>query len=237
MSLQRRRLMLMQQTKGNEYIQFADAEVERICVANWSSDGVGLTYDDAAKVTDIGTKFRDNSVITSFDEFQYFTSVTNVPYAGFRQCKLMTHITLGDSLVTLNNYAFYRCYALTDLDTNNVTSIGAHAVRECSALTAINAPHATSIGDSALRSNAKLTTIKLPSATSIAQYALYDLKALQVMVLGAATVCTASASGFMANVPTSCKIYVPDSLVDTYKVTSPWSTRASQIYPLSEYTD
>ena len=235
--MMRRRLMLMQQTKGKEYIQFADAEAERICVANWSSDGVGLTYDDAAKVTDIGTKFRDNSVITSFDEFRYFTSVTNVPYAGFRQCKLMTHITLPDSIVTLNSYAFYRCYALTDLDTNGVTSIGANAVRECSTLASVNAPYATSIGDSALRSNPKLTTIKFPSATSIAQYALYDLKALQVLVLGAASICTASASGFLTSVPTSCKIYVPDSLVDSYKATSPWSTRASQIYPLSEYTD
>ena len=231
------RRRLMGAGASDEYIQFADPEVERICVANWSSDGVGLTYDDAAKVTDIGTKFRDNSVITSFDEFRYFTSVTNVPYAGFRQCKLMTHITLPDSLVTLNSYAFYRCYALTDLDTNGVTSIGANAVRECSTLASVNAPYATSIGDNALRSNPKLTTIKFPSATSIAQYVLYDLKALQVLVLGAASICTASASGFLTNVPTSCKIYVPDSLVDSYKATSPWSTRASQIYPLSEYTD
>lgn len=31
------------------------------------------------------------------------------------------------------------------------------------------------------------------------------------------------------------KIYVPDDAVETYKTTSPWSTYASRIYPMSEY--
>lgn len=31
------------------YIKFADPEVERICVENWSSDGIGLTKEDAKK--------------------------------------------------------------------------------------------------------------------------------------------------------------------------------------------
>ena len=35
--------------------------------------------------------------------------------------------------------------------------------------------------------------------------------------------------------PTFSKIYVPDDAVDTYKTTSPWSTYANRIYPISEY--
>ena len=31
------------------------------------------------------------------------------------------------------------------------------------------------------------------------------------------------------------KIYVPDDAVETYKTSSPWSTYASRIYPMSEY--
>ena len=50
-----------------KYIVFADPVVEQICVANFSSDGIGVLTEDAAKVTDIGTIFNGNTEITSFD--------------------------------------------------------------------------------------------------------------------------------------------------------------------------
>lgn len=55
----------------SKYIKFADPVVEQICL-KWSSDGIGLTPEDAAKVTDIGTTFKGNTEITSFDEFEKF---------------------------------------------------------------------------------------------------------------------------------------------------------------------
>ena len=47
------------------YIRFADPEVEAICVANWSSDGVGLTTADAAAVTSLSqikTAFNETAI-------------------------------------------------------------------------------------------------------------------------------------------------------------------------------
>ena len=55
-----------------KYIVFKDPVVEQICVSNFSSDGVGVTEEDAAKVTSIDTIFRENTEIVSFDELQYF---------------------------------------------------------------------------------------------------------------------------------------------------------------------
>ena len=58
-------------------IEFEDPAVEKICVANWDTDGDGsLSYAEAAAVKSIGTVFRSNKSITSFDEFQFFTGIT-----------------------------------------------------------------------------------------------------------------------------------------------------------------
>ena len=66
------------------YITFADPEVERICIENWSSDGVGLTYEDAAAVTDLNSFFRFSSIKT-FEELQYFTSLTSLSNHAFEK--------------------------------------------------------------------------------------------------------------------------------------------------------
>ena len=39
----------------------------------------------------------------------------------------------------------------------------------------------------------------------------------------------------MGQFPSTTKIYVPDEAVSTYKSTSPWSSYASRIYPISQY--
>lgn len=83
MSEMRRRL-IVKKTSG-KYIKFKDPVVEQICVSKWSSDGIGLTPEDAANVTDIGTTFTNNTEITSFDELEYF-GATIIPDSAFRLC-------------------------------------------------------------------------------------------------------------------------------------------------------
>lgn len=61
---------------GKDYIHFKDPLVRSICVQNFSSDGIGLTYEDAAAVTTFGTTFDGVTGITEFDELQYFTGLT-----------------------------------------------------------------------------------------------------------------------------------------------------------------
>ena len=80
-----------------KYIYFEDPEVERICIANFSSDGIGVTYEDAAQVTSINGVFYDNNQITKFNEFVYFTNIQDLWYNAFYNCPNLTEITLPDS--------------------------------------------------------------------------------------------------------------------------------------------
>ena len=91
-------------------ITFADANVKALCVANWDTNGDGnLSEAEAAAVTSLGTVFKSNTQITSFDEFQYFTGLTNIPMDAFYSCTGLTSIIIPDNVSTIGLYAFYNC--------------------------------------------------------------------------------------------------------------------------------
>ena len=133
------------------YIRFADDEVLRVLLANGIGDGQGITMSDAAGVTDNQfpvTLFRGNTVITSFDEFKYFTSLTQVrgnnsqsAPGAFGNCSNLKRISLGPNIQALGHYAFYNCASLEELtllrplEVKYIASFGL-----CGSLTKINVP-------------------------------------------------------------------------------------------------
>ena len=126
-------------TVGN--IVFADENVKSICVANWDTNGDGeLSYVEAAAVNSIGTVFRSNMDITSFDEFQYFTGLTLIADYAFSGCSNLTSIIIpaGAHYIAIGNYAFSSCSSLTNIFIpDHVTSIGEYAFSDCSNLVSI----------------------------------------------------------------------------------------------------
>ena len=119
------------------FISFIDDNVRRLCVANWDTDGNGmLSYEEAAAVTDLGSVFEDNADITSFDELQYFTSLTTIGDNAFFGCSKLASITLPENIVSIGDYAFASCKALTTFTIPaNVSEIGSNAFRACTGLT------------------------------------------------------------------------------------------------------
>lgn len=112
---------------GGYYVKFADAEVQRILVENFSSDGVGMTSEDIEKVTSIGTKFKANSTIETFGELVRFINVTALSNDAFQKCSKLKYITL-DNIKTIGSACFYNCSSL-DIDVNlpQLTSIGSYS--------------------------------------------------------------------------------------------------------------
>lgn len=84
------------------YIDFVDPAVRDICVANFDTDGDDvISIEEAAAVTDIGTLFKGNTSITSFDEFKYFTGITTCPNGAFNGCSNLESIKLPSSLTAI----------------------------------------------------------------------------------------------------------------------------------------
>ena len=189
----------------NQNIQFADAAVKAICVANWDTDGDGeLSMDEAAQVMDIGTLFKSNETITSFNELQYFTGLTIIGDSAFCKCSDLTSITIPESVnsirsyaffscnslksatipgsvITIGEFAFYRCTGLTSVILENgVTNIGHQVFGECTGLTEISIPNSvTSIGAFVFGSCISLASVTIPeSVTSISNTPFFGCSGL-----------------------------------------------------------
>lgn len=91
-----------------------DAEVLRILIAKGvSSDGIGITKEDAARVTDIGKWFSGTS-IKSFPELKEF-GITSLTPGTFQTCRSLTTLVLGYNVNFLGGSNFADCSALTTL--------------------------------------------------------------------------------------------------------------------------
>ena len=143
-----------------DYIEFADANVKAICVANWDTNGSGeLSYEEAAAVTDLGNVFNNKDNITSFDELQYFIGLTVIGDFAFQRCLGLTSIVIPNSVISIGNSAFSDCTSLTSIIIpNSVTSIESEVVANCNSLTQIVVEEGNTIYDSRENCNAIIET-------------------------------------------------------------------------------
>lgn len=245
-----RRRSMMTVGGGSPYIVFADPAVEAICVANWSTDGVGLTQADAAAVTSIGTVFKSNTSITSFNELDYFTHVTEIPVDAFNGCTALTEITLPPSLTTVRTGAFSGASSLATVHFNGPGNfyVMNRAFRGCPVSTfptlSIN-----QIQDSYAFYGNELTYIELPAnLSSIGSRAFIYIGAAKDVVvverrttppsLGNVQVFYRDSGGGSFYINTQLKIYVPysadHSILNAYKTTGNWTVYANYIFELDQ---
>ena len=142
-------------------------------------------------------------------------------------------LTIDESLhiEEIGASAFYGCSSLTTVDFPTVTSIGNSAFNSCSSLTTVDFPVVTSIGQFAFNSCSSLTTADFPAVTNIEDRAFYNCTSLTTLILrNTETVCAIKGSLVFRNTPIASGtgyIYVPSSLIESYKTATNWSTYAS----------
>ena len=125
---------------------------------------------------------------------------------------------------------------------NTVDSIGDEALTNSiidRSITEIRDNYATSIGYYAFMSCSALTTVDFPAVTRILDYAFYNCSALTTLILCSETMATLRDTNAFTNTPIASGtgyIYVPSSLINSYKTASNWSTYAAQFRALEDYT-
>lgn len=121
--------IVLEQDLLDKPIVFADATAKLICINSLHADlndDKEVSRREASMVTSssIGTCFQGCDM-TSFDEFQYFTGLTNIPEYAFNHCESLTTITLPNSVKTIGANTFGGCYQLQTLKMGSkVESIG-----------------------------------------------------------------------------------------------------------------
>lgn len=147
--------------------------------------------------------------------------------------------------------AFSGCGSLQTVKLPLVANIGQNAFCDCKTLKTVNFPLVTFINGSAFYQCETLETVDIGSTTYVSAYAFRRCFGLKAVILRSTAMSTLVATSAFLECyhilgivsatynPDGLKdgyIYVPRSLVDTYKANSDWATYASQFRALEDYT-
>lgn len=115
-----------------QIISFADNSVKELCVNKWDVNGDGeLSQQEAATVTSLGTIFRGNKIIKTFEELCYFSGLQKVDEYAFYESSLQK-VGFPSGVKEIGNYAFYNTQLGEELIIpGTVKTIGASAFANC----------------------------------------------------------------------------------------------------------
>lgn len=196
-----------------------------------------------SNLTKIGSRafMGRNSDLTSVD---IPDSVTFIGEYCFYECRKLNYKKLPPALTSIEGYTFYNCFEMTFTELpNTITSIGKYAFYDCERIKITKIPDGvTTIGEQAFGYCKLIKTLELPkSLTSIGSMCFAKCTSLTTVTLPNVTeipVLGTNAFGrSYYETPIyngTGYIYVPDTLVDSFKSATNWSTYADQIKPISE---
>lgn len=169
-------------------ISFEDNIVKVVCVGRYDTNGDGeLSYREASQVNSLPTSFFGTEykrVVSSFDEFQYFTSVTYIPIECFAYSTLSS-IVLPQSVETIGRSAFSGCNKLDNIQLNDgLEHIDAHVFDSCSSLKQIELPTSLKrILNNAFQLTTSLEKIDIPSGVTVVSSGLLGGSAIKSISL------------------------------------------------------
>lgn len=144
-------------------------------------------------------------------------NITEVGHYAFSNCKKMETVTIP-KLMTAGNSSFSQCLLITNFDFPELTTVGTSCFNRCEAVKVFDFP-------------------KLSSVNANCFVGCINLKAL---VLRNSTLVTlVNTSAFNNNTPIlngTGYVYVPRSLIESYKTGTNWVTFADQFRAIEDYT-
>lgn len=119
-------------------ITFADQYVKALCIQNWDGNGDGeLSTDEASAVTELGTVFKENKSIASFEELQFFTGLTTISDYAFHKSTIQT-VVFPETVTEIGEYAFSESGISGELRIpGTVKTIKNYAFEDCKMLTSV----------------------------------------------------------------------------------------------------
>ena len=210
-----------------------------------------INLDNSASFVASSAFINDKKIQTV--NLPYVTIVRN---SAFQSCVSLTQVSLP-MCSSIATYAFYGCTSLTQVSLPMCSYIGIRAFQSCVSLTQVSLPMCSYIGNSAFYTCRNISQVSLPMCSYIginAFWQCYPLAQvslpmcsyigsnafrgcglLSIITLGYSNICSLNASSTFYNTKiTSSKgsIYVPASLVDSYKSATNWSYFSTQIFPI-----
>jgi hypothetical protein len=146
----------------------------------------------------------------------------------------------NNQVTTIGNYAFYGCTKLQSVSCPNATSVKGNGLMNCSALTSVNLPKVTQLANYAFQGCTSIAKLDFPALTSIQGAVFSNNQSLVALILRSTKMCTIGNKNSLTGTPIANGtgyVYVPSTLVDTYKANGNWSNYAGQIRAIEDYPE
>ena len=212
-----------------------------------TSDRIGniafaACYSLSSVIIPNSVNYMDNDAFegcTALSSITLPSELTAIRPYMFYGCRSLSSVTIPSSITSTFNYIFEDCLSLSSITLpNSITSLGAGALRRCKALSQVTIPNnMSSIPNMLFSECSSLSSVTIPSSiTSIGSdafnccysVAYYDFS-------NHISIPTLSNINAFNEIPSDCKIIVPDSLYEDWIVANNWSTYASYIIKASEW--
>lgn len=223
-----------QSVSGIDEKEYTEGKLNIVNISNSASFVADYVYSNR---TNIQTVYLPNCLYVGLQAFGNCTSLYSVELPI---CK------------SLYNVAFGSCYSLQSISLPNCEYLGYQVFGSCSNLTKIDLPNLISTSGSPFIKCINLSEISIPNCEYLSNYAFQECSALTKLVLPKCSHLGNSVffkcinlSEVTIEYSSVCEIgviaaswtgvvYVPSSLVDSYKTALNWSTISSRIFPISE---
>lgn len=168
------------------------------------------------------------------------SDVTSVVAYACRGLSKLKTVNLPNA-TSIGTYAFYYCTAMTSFSAPKVTTLNTYVFYNCDRLTSIHFPLATSIPTQCFYSCGVLKKADFGEAKSIAASALPYCEELVALILRRSdAICTLANKNAFTDTPIengTGYVYVPATLIETYKTATNWSTFATQFRAIEDYPE
>ncbi len=164
-----------------------------------------------------------------------FPNCATISDSAFYSCRRLFQINFPNC-TSIGSYAFQSCSSLSSISFQNCTTIGASTFYGCSSLSSISFPNCTIIGNYAFSNCSALTVVSFPNCISLSQYAFRNctnlssfyfmgssIPSITVYTFQYTPLSTSSYLGYYGS------IYVPASLLASYKTTTNWTAYSSRM--------
>ena len=184
------------------------------------SGGGGWDQKSLTEGTNIIINLYNSASFVASNAFYLNNTIqtVNLPYAT----------TVGES-------AFRGCTSLSQVSLPVCEYIKSNAFNYCISLSQVSLPVCSYIGSNVFNQCSSLSQISLPVCSYIDNYVFRNCSSLSIITIGYSGVCSFPYSNAFFNTKITSStgsIYVPASLVDSYKSATNWSYFSTQIFPI-----
>lgn len=224
------------------------AQLESITLPEWITDIGGNSFGWCSSLASV--------VLPS--------TLATIGYQSFAYCRSLSSIEIPNTVTRLNNHVFINCTSLEEiLLPNSITTMGEGVLKGCSSLKKANIPSGMNyIPRDTFNGCTNLYDVTIPDTIeSINIYAFTgcefvnpDKNNISTLVLPPSITTISGTNTFnrLHNIvipsttfvtfdqyvfDNAIDIYVPDNMVELYKLRSNWSDHADHIKPISTYSE